>query len=345
MDVEFESYGDNIINYIDNIEFSNTSKEDVIYANRNIVKDNLVTFFSRFKNSNDFSKSKIKIFNKKVEKVYTILLGVTLRYIRFLPNVVKNNCKNYIDYNQINNSTFYNIIANTIMNSKHIHDHMNDLYIVNKSINKNNKTLLIDSKYLSVFLSMMTDVLTISDFKIENVNESNFYLNINSILKLISAYSLKNKIYDKALYPYYINGNNIYRSIKVLHLSKMPDFHLIYERIIELLVENNENIIKTFIVIFRDNDSEKVFIPKSYFNKTKILFHCIEENDDEIYSNEAKLDISKLKEKELQSKIYIKIFGFSTILRYLTSSSETKYLNNERLSKIIEKVQDKLKTS
>ena len=93
MDAEYDKFVDNMIDYIDNIEFSNNSKEDVIFANRNIVRDSISTFFNRFKNENNFNKQRLRVFNKKVEKLFNIMLGVILRYIRFIPNVYKNNCK------------------------------------------------------------------------------------------------------------------------------------------------------------------------------------------------------------------------------------------------------------
>ena len=341
---EYDDVMDNIINYIDNVEFSFNSKEDIIFANRNIIRDSLMTFFDRFKNENNFTKARIRVFNKKVEKLYTILLGIILRYIRFIPNVVKPNYRMFIMYENMSKLTFYNVISNTVLNSKYIHDNMNELYLVNKVATKNKKTLVLDQTYYPVFLKMFEDILSISDFKIE-VNEKNFNMNINSMLKLISAYSIKNQIYEKSIYPYMINGSYVYRSIKLLHLNKIPEYSLIYDRILTLLTENNDMILKTFVILFKDNGVERLFIPKSYYNKTKILFHCIEDKDDEIISNEAKLDIVKLREKELHDKIYIKIFGFSTILRLLSTNKESKYDNNERLCKIIEKVQDKLKNT
>lgn len=340
--MEYDEFGDEMLNYIDNIEFSNGSKDEIIYSNRNIIKDSIHTFFNRFKNEKDFSKNKIKLFNKKVEKLYNILLTITLRYIKYIPNTFKN-YKKYIIYDNMNKITFYNLISNTITNSKSIHDNMNELFLVNKTSNKNNRTLVLNEKYIKTFLEMFNDILKLSDFKIDNINVDNFNININSMLKLISAYSIKNDLYDKVLYPYNINGNYVYRNIKVLHLYKVPNFINIYDRIIELLIENNENIIKTFIIMFNENNKLKIFIPKNYFNKNKILFHCIETEDDNIISNEAKLDIIKLKDKDLHDKIYIKVFGFNTILRFLTIKDENKFENNERLCKIIEKVQDKLK--
>jgi len=352
MDFEYnnQTMASEIIEYIDNLDFSNTteSSQAIEPVNRNITKDIISTYFSRFRSEKTVSKMKLKVFNKKIEKIYNIMLGTILRYIKYIPNTVKNTNDQYVIYDDMKKLTFFNVIGNTMLYSKYIHDNMIDLFVSNK--NKRVKTNILSSQpqYTNFFNTMLVDVLKVSDFKIDEtlLDKDNFSMSINSMLKLISTYCIKNNIYVKNTYPYNINGLVYYRDIKTIQFSKLPDHSVLFDKIYELINQKNENILKTFILSIKEQNKNIVFIPKSYYNNNKIIFTYIElVSNDNIITSEAKLDISKLKDQI--SNIYIKIFGFSTILRFITSKDQT--ITNEglvnKIGKIIEKTQEKLKST
>jgi len=336
-----------IIDYIDNLDFSNSSQSQSVLppVNRTITKNLINTYFSRFKNEKQFSKLKIKVFNKKLEKIYNIMLGVMIKYIKYIPNTTKIINDNYIIYDDMKKLTFYNLISDTMLLSKNIHDNMFDLFICNKNKSNNKTIITINRKYNKFFYEILYDVLEISDFKFDKtqLDENNFNLGFNTILKLISCFCIKNNCYDKTLYPYQINSNTMYKDIKVINFSKLPSFDLLFEKIFSLIVENNESILKTFILLMKEGNKNILLIPKSYQNKTKILFNYIEIIDDNIYTSDAKLDIIKLKDQI--NNIYIKIFGFSSIIRFLIEKENNNFNENIiiKLTKIIEKTQEKLK--
>lgn len=349
MDYEYENQNisNDIIDYIDNLDFSNSSQSQSVLApvNRNITKNIISTFFLRFKNEKQFSKMKIKIFNKKLEKIYNIMLGVIIKYIKYIPNTSKNINDSYVIYDDNKKLTSYNIISDTMFLSKSIHDNMFELFVCNKNTQNNKTVITINKNYNEFFYKILYDVLEISDFKFDKslLNENNFNLGFNTILKLISCYCIKNNCYDKTLYPYQINSNVSYKDIKIITFNKLPHYHIIFEKMYSLIVENNESVLKTFILLMREGNKNVILIPKSYQNHTKISFNYIEIIDDNIYTSEAKLDITKLRDQV--NNIYIKIFGFSTIVRFLIEKENNNYNENtiNKLTKIIEKTQEKLK--
>lgn len=348
-DINDQNISTAIIDYIDNLEFSNSNQSQIVLApvNRTITKNIISTFFSRFKNEKSFSKMKIKLFNKKLEKLYNMMLGTTLRYIKYIPNTVKNTNDNYIIYDNLKKLTFYNLISNTMTYSKNIHDNMMELFTCSKNKKEKRNIVMAIPQYNQFFFSMLHDILKISDFKFDLSTLDNrvFNLSINTMLKLISTYCLNNDCYHKTLYPYNMNGTIVYRDIKVINFSKLPHNNIIFDKILELSLQNNENILKTYMLLMEENNKKIILIPKSYFNKVKILFTYIEIIDENIYTSEAKLDISKLSDQI--NNIYIKIFGFSTILRFLINKETNNFDENviNKISKIIEKTQEKLKSN
>lgn len=349
MDYEInqENVSDAIIDYIDNLEFSNNARSQPILApvNRTITKNIISTYFSRFKSDNSFSKMKVKLFNKKLEKIYNIMLATILRYIKYIPNSVKNTNDNYVIYDTMKKLSFYNLISNTITNSKNIHENMMELFTCNKNKKNKKNIVVVESKYNSFFYEMLNDILTISDFKFDKkmLDENNFNLSVNTMLKLISTYCLKNDCYKKTLYPYNINGSVVYRDIKVINFSKLPNHKVVFDKMIQLCFEKNESILKTFILLMEEPSKKVILIPKNYNNNTKISFNYIEIIDDNIYTSEAKLEISKLYDQI--NNMYIKIFGFSSILRFLINKETNNFDENiiYKITKIIEKTQEKLK--
>jgi len=347
-DLNEQTVSDAIIDYIDNLEFSNSthSQPNLAPVNRTITKNIISTYFSRFKNDNSFSKMKVKLFNKKLEKIYTMILGTILRYAKYIPNTIKNTNDNYVIYDSMKKLSFYNLISNTMTNSKNIHENMMELFTCNRNKKNKKNIVVVDSKYNKFFYEMLYDILTISDFKFDKklMDENNFNLSINTMLKLISTYCLKNECYKKTLYPYNVNGSVIYRDIKVINFAKLPYYNIIFDKIIELCSEKNESILKTFILLMEESSKKIILIPKNYSNNTKISFTYIEIINDNIYTSEAKLEISKLYDQI--NNIYIKVFGFSSILRFLINKETNNFDENviNKITKIIEKTQEKLKS-
>lgn len=346
-DLNEQNVSDAIIDYIDNLEFSNSTHSQTILApvNRTITKNIISTYFSRFKSENSFSKMKVKFFNKKLEKIYTMMIGTILRYIKYIPNTIKNTNDNYVIYDSMKKLSFFNVISNTMSNSKNIHENMMELFTCSKNKKNKKNIVVVESKYNMFFYNMLYDILTISDFKFDKktLDENNFNLSVNTMLKLISTYCLKNNCYKKTLYPYNVNGSVIYRDIKVIHFSKLPNNKVIFDKMIELCLEKNESILKTFILLMEEPSKKVILIPKNYNGATKISFNYIEIVDENIYTSEAKLEISKLYDQI--NNMYIKIFGFSSILRFLVNKETNNFDENiiYKITKIIEKTQEKLK--